>query len=227
MVRSEEVQRKLFFRGRHITESTIQDLLETRGLSAATDIVMSGCSSGGANIIAHLDYLRTLLPASARVVGFADSGFYLDVEDSDAPKRFLVAAIGQNGTHMLNQRCLENYTGAEQKCLMGVIAAGYLATPLYLWQSRYDSNQEYECWNNRQCFLDYGKNITFWINATVLSKPSNGAFIDSCTRHCPSGMPFGDRSGKNVMDAFAQWYSGGERFDGQLNDDYPCKNCCT
>lgn len=47
------------------------------GLVLATDVVVGGCSAGGMHVFDHIDAVRGLLPASARVAGYADSGFAL------------------------------------------------------------------------------------------------------------------------------------------------------
>ena len=70
----------LYFRGRHISEALLADLAAKHSLGAATDVVIAGCSAGGIRTYAHIDALKALLPKAARVVGFADSGFYLDLD---------------------------------------------------------------------------------------------------------------------------------------------------
>mmetsp|Transcript_35434 Transcript_35434/g.75533 ORF Transcript_35434/g.75533 Transcript_35434/m.75533 type:complete len:448 (+) Transcript_35434:207-1550(+) len=225
------VDTMLFYRGRYITEGVFQDLFDRGRFGSASDIVVSGCSSGGANVLAHLDYMRSrLLPSGARVVGLVDSGFYLDPDDEDLWKRYLVYPQGQNGTAMINASCLQRFADSPEKCLMGVISAGYCNTDLFLWQSRYDVNQEWDCWPNAQCYRDFGDNITYWINRTILNRPRNAAFVDSCSRHCPSGIAHSDVTGRNVMQYFADWYNGvaGVPFlEGQFKHTYPCKGCCT
>lgn len=59
----------LHFAGAHITEAVVAELAKSAGLRAATDVVVSGCSAGGIRVYAHLDQIRAMLPAAARVVG--------------------------------------------------------------------------------------------------------------------------------------------------------------
>lgn len=49
---------ELFFRGKHILKAVIDDLLDNRGLSNATDVVVSGCSAGGlaSTLLIHLNH---------------------------------------------------------------------------------------------------------------------------------------------------------------------------
>lgn len=44
------------------------------GLDNATDIVVSGCSAGAVQTYINLDYIKTLMPKTAHVVGLPDSG---------------------------------------------------------------------------------------------------------------------------------------------------------
>ena len=92
----------LHFKGRWITEALLRDLR----LGTASQVVMGGCSAGGIRILAHLDYLRGLLPTTVSVVGFVDSGFYTDVPSFTTLKRFVTQPNGQNATRMLSSRCL-------------------------------------------------------------------------------------------------------------------------
>jgi hypothetical protein len=94
--------RELYFRGRFISEALIQDLATRHGLGDATSVVMSGCSAGAIRIFAHIDQLAALLrgvaPSLRRVVGFPDSGFYMDLDIFTPLKHFVVAPSGQNAT---------------------------------------------------------------------------------------------------------------------------------
>lgn len=85
----------LFFRGRYITEALVSDLSTRHGLGNATDVVVSGCSAGAIRVFAHLDAVVALLPSTAKVVGFPDSGFYMDLNIFTPLKHFVVAPTGQ------------------------------------------------------------------------------------------------------------------------------------
>ena len=82
-----------------------------------------------------------------RVVGFPDSGFYMDIEPIFTPlKAFAVRPTGQNGSSMLapwcraQQRALGERAQLE-KCLIGSVVASRIETPLFGWQSEYDLDQ--------------------------------------------------------------------------------------
>ena len=210
----------LHFKGRWITEALLRDL----HLDAASHVVMGGCSAGGIRILAHLDYLRGLLPATVSVVGFADSGFYTDVPSFTSLKRFVVAPSGQNATRLLSPQCVVAYPGEAERCLIAQRAAHYLRTAAFVWQSRYDADQR-SCEMNASCAAApacvdrYAQNLSHAIRNGLFPaghhRPPphvrHGAFIDTCNRHCDDGiaLPFKvDVDGANPLQAFAIWYGG-------------------
>lgn len=82
----------------HLVSSRLTSSRRTscrHGLAEATDVVISGCSAGAIRVFAHLDALAAMLPPSVRVVGFPDSGFYMDLDIFTPLKHFVVAAAGQ------------------------------------------------------------------------------------------------------------------------------------
>ena len=52
--------------------------LNTLGLGAATDVIFTGGSAGGASVFFSLDAVRALLPSSTRLFGAPDAGFFID-----------------------------------------------------------------------------------------------------------------------------------------------------
>jgi hypothetical protein len=70
----------LHFRGQAIIRAAIETLAATTTLSAATAVVISGCSEGGVATFAHLDWMASLVraaaPTVAKIAGLADSGYY-------------------------------------------------------------------------------------------------------------------------------------------------------
>jgi len=78
-----------FFRGQHIWEAVMADLL-SKGLSRAKQAFLTGCSAGGLSTYIHCDDFRALLPKTPTVKCLADGGFFLDVEDI-AGRRYMRA----------------------------------------------------------------------------------------------------------------------------------------
>jgi len=220
------------YNGEHISRAVMADLSKQSGLGSATDVVFSGCSAGGIHTFAHLDALRDMVPKKAVVVGFPDSGFYLDFPMFRQPKEFVVAEHGQNATGLLNKACLADNPGAEERCLIAAIAAPYLRTAVFAWQSRYDTDQEkcemsFWCRWSQDCIRDYGGNLTSEVHRALLANPKNGVFLDSCSRHCAlTNLPRDHTSQKNPTQAFSEWYARNGRIYGQ-DRTYPCSDCCS
>mmetsp|Transcript_65073 Transcript_65073/g.167785 ORF Transcript_65073/g.167785 Transcript_65073/m.167785 type:complete len:334 (+) Transcript_65073:282-1283(+) len=217
------------YQGYYITTGLLEDLGARYKLRASSDVVFSGCSAGGIRIYAHLDALRAMLPSGVRVSGLADSGFYLDKHIFTPLKHFVVK--GQGGTWLLNKHCLKDNRGVEERCLIGSINAQYLKTPLFAWQSQYDTDQRTcemtaECAKSRACVQAYGDELATALRHKLLSNSEMGAFVDSCSRHCTTtGLPHDDVSGLTPLQAFAAWYDGRGRTFGQLTK-FPCDTCC-
>jgi hypothetical protein len=80
----------LHFRGRSILDAEIESILTERGMSKATDVVISGCSAGGLATFLHCDHWAAAIDkattaqtgAGAKVACMPDSGFFLDEERS-------------------------------------------------------------------------------------------------------------------------------------------------
>jgi len=70
----------LHFRGKHILDAFIADLLGNRGLAKATDLVVAGCSAGGLATFLHADRWAAAMPAGMAVAATPDSWFFLDYE---------------------------------------------------------------------------------------------------------------------------------------------------
>ena len=98
------------------------------------------------------------------------------------------------------------------------VAARYLQTPTFIWQSRYDTDQRScemstSCAESRECIERYGHALANTIRSELLQGslphrklpiaaahaanhssgpahgPAHGAFIDACDRHCEDGVP--------------------------------------
>ena len=219
-------QTSLFYRGRYITEAFFSDLSRF-GFANASDVVIGGCSAGAIRVYAHLDALRALAPSNARVAGLADSGYYMDVSMFTPLKRYVVTE--HNGTGLLNQECVQNFPGAEEKCLIGSVISSYLKTPLFAFQSRFDADQQgcemsHLCRWTAACVKEYAGNLSNSLEKTLQSP--HGYFLDSCVRHCSfDDLAPQDVSGESPLRAFATWYAGGQAQYTQ-KFTYPCSYCC-
>jgi hypothetical protein len=201
----------LHFRGRYILNALFDHL----NLSRATDVVIGGCSAGGIHVLAHLDAMRAMLPPTAEVSGFADSGFYLDINSFTSLKRFVVSPEGQNATSLLNPACTAAFPTSKEKCLIAQRSAPFLRTPTFVWQSRYDLDQRAcelsrDCAASPTCVDAYAKRLSRAIHDELLEdrRTQHGAFIDTCDRHCDDGVKRPHKvnvDGTTPLQAFALW----------------------
>ena len=108
----------LRFRGRANREGTIQQLLETTTISAATDIVLGGCSAGALGIYLGLDQMTAQIrsyiarasnassPRRPTIVGFADSGFFMAHTSDNKWK--MRRSYGAPGADLVNNEAIIN-----------------------------------------------------------------------------------------------------------------------
>lgn len=225
----------LHFRGAFNVEAIMGDLADLFGFSAAGEVVISGCSSGGVAILAGADRIRTAVrrvAPHAHVYGFADSGYYLDV-NTDYWTQPVFAMMNLSGT--LSSRCVSGSHRPWSCIVAGVVAPFIMSVPIFVWQSRYDANQ-LDCVNIAQSNISgvnaYGaqllSSIRAWVSGAHSSGVPHGAFVDACLRHCGSqaGIVADDLSPNQ---AFAKWYGHPHMLDGPIVQagTYPCGNCCS
>lgn len=204
----------LQFRGQAIIRAAIETLAATTTLSAATAVVISGCSEGGVATFAHLDWMASLVraaaPTVAKIAGLADSGYYPGDGSpySHVPKQqFLYEA--QNASGCLSPSCLAANPKAPWGCVVAEVNHRFIQTPVFALQSIFDTNQlgTAGC-KDASCAIPYMR----WLNTSVVGFATapgraTGAFVDMCSRHCNTNtVPLID--GYSSLGAFGEWFSG-------------------
>jgi len=221
----------LYFRGKLILDAMITDILQNRGMSHATDAVISGCSAGGLATYLHVDHWVSRLPSGVKVVGLPDSGFFLDYSAGKDYHSSLVWVFNQmNSSSGINQMCIKASTSDPSRCIFAEHVSPYIQTPLFPLQAQYDSWQtDNELGSTDPGAINgYGDLLVKTIVTFLLSNPIHGVFLDSCHHHCGE---WGEITidGMNQGEAFMEWYnnhdSGGKRFWIQ-DKVYPCDSCC-
>merc|ERR1712166_70576 len=137
---------QMWFRGRQNFNALVAHLQTSLGMEDATEVILSGGSSGGLAVFYNIDHLASLLPAGVRLTGFPDGGFFID-----AKNRYGAHAYQKWFKHMdvewnttsgggTNKACLAAADeGEEWKCLMAPYIAPHIQTPLYVMNSPFDS----------------------------------------------------------------------------------------
>ena len=188
----------LHFRGKDIREAVIDDLLKTKGLAQAKEVVVGGRSAGALAVFMGLDavaaQIKQVVPG-ASIVGLMDSGIFPDqasplneaISLYDAQGRR--EAVGRDlhldyGTSMRsiahwmkleagsNAACLASQTATTKPCHFAEHVAKFIETPFFVLQSQYDS------WAIRHIYgaLDavgvnrFGQNMTRITRAVVLDR---------------------------------------------------------
>lgn len=234
---------RLYFAGKHILDATLHHLSSAHDLFGATDVILGGCSAGAIATFNHLDYvanqLKVALAPQARVTGFPDSGFYLDLDYFEQMKVFPFRQ--QNISSVLSQECLQKYRSAPQKCLIAERNAVFVKTPLFAWQSKFDGDQlstsfKDSCNNNPVCAMKFSQRLVSSVKHTLIATSTgHGFFVDGCNRHCGGIYDgYGDVNTiayKNVtpLVALSQWYAEAPAeylLLDQPAPTFPCHECC-
>jgi len=188
-------------RGRPNLEAQIKYQIESSGLGEADEVILSGGSAGGFSAFLGLDFVRTLLPPSVRLVGAPDAGFFVDIPNaantSNAFRedfRGMDAIWNSTGSGSLNALCLTAFPSEKWRCFFPENAAPYIKTPWHSMMSAYDlaANSfilQLGC-IGIQCSpgqmlkqQEYRNTFLALLGPAVTSFPGNGGYVDSCLVH--------------------------------------------
>lgn len=232
----------LQFRGLRIREAVIA----AGSLDKATDLVVGGCSAGGAASYLHVDWYAAVVP-SAKVRAVPDSGWFLDgpyardgKPDYDSRMENMYTMI--NAVAGLDAAC----TGkGGHRCLFAPYAIAFIKTPVFALNSRFDasmgigmygpagSEQFYNCTSYTAKPCDpasvnlFGHYIAAQMKAALVAP--HGAFLDGCFRHCAINAPRYDTisiDSKTAAESVAAWYTTGLATFTEKKADFPCVDCC-
>ena len=219
--------RPLQFRGKRIRQALIASLRAGAGFGAATDVVVGGCSAGGAATYFHADWYTAQAPAGATVRAMPDSGWFVEgayardgKADYSGRMRGMYSMIAANAS--LSSSC----TGElGYRCLFAPNYVKYVKTPLFALNSRYDASmasgsyggaapgtRQYSCtsYTARPCDAatvnEFGAFVASAMEQAL--QPPHGAFLDSCYRHCSINCVDYDIGigGVRAAQAAASWY---------------------
>jgi len=134
---------KVYYRGHRIVVTAFKDLLKTKGLDKATDVLLVGDSAGAMATYYHADEIKSMLPDTVRFKAAPLSGIFLDRPNAEGKVFFrdLFKHVYemQNCSHTLNAKCLEAYPGDEgYKCFFAQYSLEFTETPIFAVNSAYD-----------------------------------------------------------------------------------------
>lgn len=253
----------LFSRGLSVLQSVQQDLLKERGMGGATDVVVGGCSAGGMAVFMHCDSWALAIGAvnpATKVRCLADSGWFPIIPATLPLPSTWFNGVWQSAFSFHNSsaaiavahpQCLVDHApgDAQWQCSMSQVSASYTRTPLFMYNSRYDS---FQIFNMERCIpmppdpkspcnastvTLWGEFITqdiqAWLATPLAQASGHAAFVTSCYAHCGTWATFdlvrsfnsGNLTGSQ---AFAAWYATSTPTTQLFLQDvpYPCSECC-
>lgn len=216
----------LHYNGEGILRAAVEDLASRdQNFKQASEILVAGCSAGGIAVLAQLDAIKDMLARClndhVQIHGFSDSGFYLARPQYSMAKSYIIH--GQRAGGLVPSECLRNNHRVAWNCFIAQVGYTYLKTPVFIWQSRYDTDQfmcemEDACRQNSSCVDAYGQELSQQVHMAVRHIPNSGAFIDGCAHHCWGSFAGGNwipwRSpasfkvnGITPVQALSHWYT--------------------
>jgi O-palmitoleoyl-L-serine hydrolase len=219
----------IYYRGRRLLDALIDHLLEpVQGLASATDLLFGGCSAGGLTAYAHADYVASRMPRTVNTLAIADAMFALNsnsyLNTPLFPARMQWGYKAWDSGPSLNQDCVKALGGVDGsdgwKCMFGGVAAGFVKTPLFVINSKYDTWQEKAIIGAnvtitspsippaaKAFWVDYGDTMVEMLEALPTQ---HGYFVSNCPAHCQTGTTSswtGMSIGGIIMgEAFVAWH---------------------
>ena len=132
-----------YVRGRRIQTVVIADLLERHGMRDATNVILTGGSSGGLATYLTCDRVGEQVRAAApgaRYTCLADAGYFLHHNDmhggNKTAQNFKHSYYGWNSTGGTNQACVAALkpTGEDWKCIFAQYVAPFIKSELFVMQ---------------------------------------------------------------------------------------------
>ena len=170
------------FRGQQLVFSMIRDLILNHKLSSTSTIVFSGGSAGARGVMVLIDMLvANYFPKGAKVVGFLDSPYYIDVPSfSPLYKGFQYEESMKykhmNTKNIISPECAANYPDVKEqwKCQFGQYRMPFVKTSYFLISSQYDS---YQLQMDTQTVPPYGKSATDYVSQFGSTIHNNLVFL--------------------------------------------------
>ena len=231
----------LYSNGIHILEAVMTDLILGKDLDKATDVVIGGCSAGGLSAMLHCDRwagrireFSSLNDDDVKVVCAPESGFFLDYNKTASAATYGNLMRGGLDFHqpVLPSKCVADQQDPS-RCVYAEDVLKYVETPVFIMQPLYDD------WRRGAVVLSngdadeinrFGATVQRTVVGLFASSPlKNGAFLDSCTRHC--GGEGVEIRGIKKPEALQRWYERQQHGDGDdyiyvQRRNYPCEDCC-
>eukprot|EP00475_Leptophrys_vorax_P020341 TRINITY_DN2780_c0_g1_i2.p1 TRINITY_DN2780_c0_g1~~TRINITY_DN2780_c0_g1_i2.p1 ORF type:complete len:475 (+),score=-30.02 TRINITY_DN2780_c0_g1_i2:118-1542(+) len=118
----------------------LPDLMDRRGISSASQVLLSGCSAGGQAVGMLCDQVETLLPR-ADVKCLMDAGFFMDAKDRTDALRFrsLAKQLASFHQSMGHPRCGRAHNASERwRCFFPQYALRFISSSVFIVNTLFD-----------------------------------------------------------------------------------------
>lgn len=224
----------IFYRGHRILDEIQANL--TKGImSAATEVVVSGCSAGGLSTFLHADSWSSAFPSTTRVTAMPDSGFFLDYNmtaGSRVPYATMMRWVASAMNGSLPTSCVAQNPTDPSMCIFAEHVSSTLKTPTFPIQASYDSwqiaNDLGVPSSDSSAINQWGQMVSQRLNDNLLRQPQHGIALDSCYHHCGAEWDVLKFGTFTQATAHQDWYNHGASSQRVYNQSmtYPCASCC-
>jgi len=134
----------IYFRGHRILKGVINELLKTRGMDSATEVLVTGSSAGAMSTFFHADTIKSMMPSSVkRFKALPMSGVFLDHPNAEgkpvSTPQFKKSFEMQNLKSTIIKSCIDAMPEDEQyKCMFAQYNMNYVNVPMFVLNSAYD-----------------------------------------------------------------------------------------
>lgn len=144
--------KQLYFRGLRILNAIIATLVRDHGLDKSTEVLLTGCSSGGLAAYIHADRVAKLIttaaPQLAKFMSVPVSGFFLEHTNVNGvavyPNQMKEVVTMGNSIGGLNSDCVAAASqGDEWQCIFAQHSLTYSSIPTFVLNSGLDMWQEW------------------------------------------------------------------------------------
>lgn len=134
----------IYLRGFYNLEAVIKDVMKTKGMDKAVNVIFSGLSAGGLANYVHGDTVKSWLPITIKKFGIVPiAGFFLNTPNANGVNLFArqMSAMFDLGnmTASVNKKCLaKRAPGEEYLCMFALYAYDVLESHIFILNSLYD-----------------------------------------------------------------------------------------
>ncbi|CAI5952826.1 unnamed protein product [Closterium sp. NIES-65] len=130
----------LYLDGRKVLRAILRDVLATRGMSSASEVLISGASAGAQAVTTFCDFIAAQLPG-ATTKCLMDSGVFVDARDRKGGRRFRSVAQKLVAIHQFqgSDRCSAEYNSSTQwRCFFPQYSLRFVSRPVFIANSLFD-----------------------------------------------------------------------------------------